>query len=166
MSSFSLKCRFLRRQVCEIRSKSAIPSEPSLCLRNLNEKAGYYRLTCRAGSSGDNYPVWWRRNILGWTPLNVVSQLNHCSTEIIAVVLKKILKYIQLSGMNIYKLIYFRKTIKNSLVPGISHAGDVIIAWHLGGNGKHPALVYRSSALLSFLGFFSLTCCCSSGECP
>lgn len=30
--------------------------------------------------------------------------------------------------MNIYKLIYFRKTIKNSLVPGISHAGDVIIA--------------------------------------
>lgn len=88
MSSLSLKCQFLRRQVCEIRSKSAITSEPSLCLKNLSEKAGYYTVTCRGGSSGDSYPVWWRRNILGWTPLNVVSQLKHCSTEITAVVLE------------------------------------------------------------------------------
>lgn len=48
------------------------------------------------------------------------------------------------------------KIIKNSLVPGISHAGDVIISWHLGGHREHPALVYRSWALLSFLGFLVL----------
>lgn len=108
------------------------------------------------------FPLWWRGNILGWTPLNVVSQLKHCSTEIVTVVLKKILKYVQPAVINIYKLIYYWRIIKNSWVPGVSHAGDAIISWCLGGHREHPALVYRFT---QFFRFFSLTCCCSSGEC-
>lgn len=52
MPSLSLKFLFLKGHVYEIRSKSAIIGDLQLCLRNLSEEAGCYRLICRRGSRG------------------------------------------------------------------------------------------------------------------